>query len=382
MEDKFTNTLIVLISIIVLGLGGLYVYKYGGKELIENIIEEKEVSANAVPEDTNSNYKVEKNTIKSEPEDNNLNTQIVIPGVNETIKNSVEPGTTYAHNNKYYYNQLDNYSKALYDALANNIEKLKTGNYVINIDYDFSGILSKSNGNELLEKYHNDAINALNLDIPDLFYLDLSKMRVVIETTTSLFSTKYKLYIDPDECPNYFSNTFSTQIQVENAIAQVEGMKDSVCNTMNTGSTYDKVRKAHDWIIEYLSYEGSSENKGNIYGALTEKKVVCEGYSRLYKYFLDELGIENILVVGTGTNSSGMTEEHMWNYVKIDGMWYAVDITWDDPIVTGGGTLSKSVKHKYFLIGASEFFQNHVEKKNISSTDKIFMLPSISESKY
>lgn len=53
-----------------------------------------------------------------------------------------------------------------------------------------------------------------------------------------------------------------------------------------------------------------------------------------------------VLVSGTGTNSTGKTEAHMWNYVQMeDGNWYAVDCTWDDPV---GG----SERSIYFLVGA------------------------------
>lgn len=389
MEDKLTNTLLIVIFVIVIGLGGLYVYKSGGKEYIENLIGNEDETANADIE--GKDKFIQKNTITTI--EDNISTQIVIPGVNESVNSnsgtvsipSSPSGTTastYPQNNRYYYSQLDTYAKVIYDAIADNIGNLKTGNYVINIDYDFSSLLSKEDGSDRLKEYYNDATNTINLDIPSLFYIDFTKMSLVTETSTTIFSTKYKLYLSAGKNPNYFANGFTSQAQVENAINQVESMKKEVCNKINKSSAYNKIRDSHDWIIEYLNYDGTSENKGNIYGAFIERKVVCEGYSRMYKYILDELGVENVLVGGTGTNSNGETENHMWNYVKIDNTWYAVDITWDDPIVTGGGTLSQEDKHKYFLIGSNELFQNHVEKKKISTTDKEFMVPIISQNKY
>lgn len=116
------------------------------------------------------------------------------------------------------------------------------------------------------------------------------------------------------------------------------------------GTDYSKLRAVHDWIIDSMYYDGGSNQRASVYGAFVEKKGVCESYARAYKYILDDMGIENILVTGTAVNSSGTTEEHMWNYVKINENWYAVDVTWDDPIVIGGGVLSEEAKHRYFLL--------------------------------
>lgn len=72
----------------------------------------------------------------------------------------------------------------------------------------------------------------------------------------------------------------------------------------------------------------------------------------------------------------------MWNYVKIKGVWYAVDTTWDDPIVTGGGTIGYDVKHKYFLLGSDTLFKTHIEKHTISISEKTFTLPTLSKANY
>lgn len=290
-------------------------------------------------------------------------------------------GITYKYNNKFYYNQLDNYAKAIYDAIANNIGNLKYGNYVMNIDYDFSNLLSQENGEKELDNSYNDAVNALNLDIPSLFYIDFSKMSLNIETSTNILGTKYKLYISTGKNVNYYNSLFTSQEQVESAILQVENIKSQICNLSN-GTEYEKVRRSHDWLIENMEYEASSNNRGNVYGALIEKKVVCEGYARVYKYVLDELGINNVLITGRATNSKGVTEDHMWNYVQVGGIWYAVDITWDDPIVQGGGMISTATKHKYFLIGSDELFKTHEEKRTISNSGKTFNLPLLNSFKY
>lgn len=393
MGDKIINTLLVILIIIILCIGAKYIYNYVSEEAyVGNLVDtiQGDIDSN------NNNFNDEnQNKFKTnESIDKNQASQIVIPSVNETYNTSSSENTnesiikspstissTYRYNNHYYYNQLDDYAKAIYDVIANNIENIKTGNYVMNIDYNFTDLLKQTDGEKKLDHCYGDAINAINLDIPNLFYIDFSKMSLNIETTTSLFGTKYKLYINSGEQTNYFAEGFSSKSQVENAISKVESIKNAVCKNAN-GNDYEKTKLSHDWIIEYLEYSDESSNRANIYGALIEKKVVCEGYSRVYKYILDELGITNILATGTGTNSKGKTEDHMWNYVKLGDIWYAVDVTWDDPIVTGGVTLSNATKHKYFLIGRDQFFENHIERRSISSSGKEFTLPTLSNSKY
>ncbi len=366
MRGKSSNGAIIFILFIIVVLGGLYAYKVSGGSILPT--KENESVQEIVVNDINTDIENDvPNIVEGEQEEEEVQTVVIPTTESNNSAQSTEKISTYQYNNKYYYSQLDNYSKMIYDAIVNNLGNLKYGSYVININGDFSELLDQSNGQSKLKNYYDDAVNAINLDVPNLFYIDFSKMYLNIETTTTLFGTTYNLYIDTGGNNAYFSSGFTSQSQVEKAINSIEAAKDSVCRMAN-GDDYNKIRTTHDWLIENISYDDSSYNKGNVYGTFMEKKVVCEGYARAYKYMLDNLGVTNILVTGTATNSSNETEEHMWNYVKLNGQWYAVDPTWDDPIVYGGGTISTGTKHQYFLIGSKELYKSHVESKTISSS--------------
>lgn len=362
MGDKLANFLIVLIMIIIVVLGAMYYvknvgnysYSLGGSINFNEEIEGNAITANA-------------NTVSSSTSEENRAT---IGSVGDSSNIYVNQ-SGYKYNNRQYYNSLSDYSKAIYDAIANNIENLKQGNYRIDIDYDFNGLLNSTNGSNDLEDYYLDAINAINLDIPHLFYIDFSKMSLRIEKTSTLFNTTYKLFIDSDKLPNYFAEGFNTNADVNTALNQIETAKNQA-KVGVTGSDYFKVRKLHDFLIDSMEYNSGSSQKATIYGALVEKKGVCESYARTYKYILDELGIENILVVGDATNSNKQTEAHMWNYVKLNDKWYAVDVTWDDPVIIGGGTLSETTKHKYFLMRKPRILpKSHRETYNFSKWKNI-----------
>lgn len=148
---------------------------------------------------------------------------------------------------------------------------------------------------------------------------------------------------------------------------------------------YDRVKSIHDYICELTVYTDPKEAPYvySAYGALVDHRSVCEGYAESFKLICDRNGIECILVSGKGITSS-KSENHMWNYVRMDdGKWYAVDATWDD---------GKSVSSNYLLVGSNTvvnhkngtvFSENHAASGDISGTNlKIFELPILSDQSY
>lgn len=52
---------------------------------------------------------------------------------------------------------------------------------------------------------------------------------------------------------------------------------------------------------------------------------VCQAYMLAYRAALNQLGITNITV-------SSDAIDHTWNMVYLDGSWYHIDVTWNDPV--------------------------------------------------
>lgn len=282
---------------------------------------------------------------------------------------------------RYYYNQLDYTARVIYSALERNINNLKSENFNIDFSKTFNNLLNQKNGQKSLNKSFQSAIDAFTYDHPELFYLDVTKMSLIIESTTFATKTTYNTYIAPKD-NNYLKYNFSSNDQLETAISQVESLKNTIVNNVN-GSDYNKALIVHDTLVDLMKYDEtySRSNTHNIYGALVEKQAVCEGYAKAFKYILDSLDIPCILVSGTGNNSSGQTEAHMWNYVLLNNNWYAVDVTWDDPIIVGG-FIKNTIKHDYFCKGYSKFHSSHVPHGNISGEGMKFTLPTLSNIDY
>ena len=140
----------------------------------------------------------------------------------------------------------------------------------------------------------------------------------------------------------------------------------------------------HDYLVENTEYDSTISNPDiyNIYGTLIRKSSVCEGYAKSFKYLMDALNIPCVIVIGNATNSSGESESHAWNYVQINNIWYAVDCTWDDPVVVGGGRVSNSAKVRYFLKGANTFNTDHFPNGQFTQNGKIYEYPNLSQNDY
>lgn len=147
----------------------------------------------------------------------------------------------------------------------------------------------------------------------------------------------------------------------EQDLAILEVLDGIPALTDDTLSDYARELALHDWMIEWAEYDPgalSSHPRGepmpdndNPYGFLTGKKGICRGYASTFHLLMDLSGIECRTVNGM---SHAGTAEHAWNLVKLDGDWYAVDATWDDP-VTSVPVLS-FMSHQYFNV-TSEFLR-------------------------
>lgn len=122
---------------------------------------------------------------------------------------------------------------------------------------------------------------------------------------------------------------------------------------------FEKELALHDALIRLGSYDQSvydpdtpqgRPDNTNPYGLLVEGQGICLGYATSFQLLMDLAGVECITVVGA---SFGSTSDHAWNLVKLEGEWYCVDPTWNDP--TGWESLPRKdqwqrIHHAYFNV--------------------------------
>ena len=301
----------------------------------------------------------------------------IIVDLNDVNVNKAEENNTNSYaENKYYYNQLNGSAKSMYNSLEKNIGYLKNGYKSIDLD-----INTETAGDSF-----QSAWDAFELDHPDLFYVETTNLNLLTKTTTGIFgSVKYEYVIQPKDNASYFTRTFGSEQEVEQAITRVEAIANNIASEANTkNSRYEKVKYVHDYIVENAHYdqEDTADNS-TIYGLLVNNAAICEGYAKGFKYLMDKLNIPCVIVYGEGIASDGSSEYHAWNEVQMeDGIWYAIDSSWDDPIIIGSGRLTDEYKYKYFLVGSENFSSSHIQQADVSGTGQNFKYPELSTVNY
>ena len=372
---SFIMTIVMILIIVVLGLFGVLIYQDIMGEDSSQIVENFVSTYNPVTD--NSVQDSKKITTP----------QVVKDKINQIINSSSETkeDTNYSNVqiNKYFYNQLNDYSKTIYKALESNKDNLKTGTARIDLGTSFTSILEKENGENLLGQYYQSAVETYLYDNPDVFYISANKLYLNIETITKRKTKTYNVFINNGDKPNYFTDDFNSQSEVEEAINKVEQIKNQIV-TQKTNNVYSDVKLVHDYLINNVDYDTtvSQNNIYDIYGALVKNKCVCEGYAKAFKYLLDNMNIPCVMVIGKATNSNGTTENHAWNYVQINQNWYAVDCTWDDPVIIGNGKVGNETKYKYFLRGSSYINRDHISNGQFTDGGETYQYPTLSVTDY
>ena len=164
-------------------------------------------------------------------------------------------------------------------------------------------------------------------DHPEIFYLDYEESKY---WTNGVLEFKY---IDSKE------NITEKRKEIEKKSNYI------ISKIINPDmSEFEKELAIHDFLVLNTRYDVENYEKGtiptssyNVDGILLKGVGVCEGYAQTFKMLLEKVGIESIIVSEPRIN-------HAWNMVKIDGKYYHVDVTWDDPVPDKQGR----VLHTYF----------------------------------
>ncbi len=239
------------------------------------------------------------------------------------------------HTTRYGYNQLNAEEKKLYDDILEAVKSVR---------------LKVEVGENVTDEMWVKVYGCLYMQEPQLFWV--SSKRV----------SKGKIWyweVDPEIIA-------SMQSEIDKKVAHVLGQAEGK-------SDYDKLKVFHDYISlnnDFVKEEGLNQT---IYGGFVSGQIQCEGYAKTMQYLCDLSGIESTVIVGT--NEAG--DSHAWNVVKVDGKWYNLDTTWDDPILTEVD--STNVRYRYFLVPDSWIHNKshfNVNKKTTGTQVTYFTPPA------
>lgn len=144
-----------------------------------------------------------------------------------------------------------------------------------------------------------------------------------------------------------------------------------VAEAAGKASTFEKLKVFHDYLVLNSTFELNDSNNDynasiyNAFGSGEEQgNIQCSGYAKAMQYLCDKAGIVSMVV--TGETNKG--QSHAWNVVDVDGKWYNLDATWDDPILNTPNY--KNIRYNYFLVpdsGIHNITHMHVSQKKLSS---------------
>jgi len=131
----------------------------------------------------------------------------------------------------------------------------------------------------------------------------------------------------------------------------------------------ERLLAVHDWLVRECDYDYENYADGNVpgishtaAGAFIEGKCVCDGYAQAMCIMLYGLGMDVYFVSSDQIN-------HAWNIVRVDGNYYHVDATWDDPITSAvryqDHLTEGLVSHDHFLKSDDEIRQGKEGERHL-----------------
>lgn len=171
--------------------------------------------------------------------------------------------------------------------------------------------------------------------------------------------------------PSYYSNDISdmtaeVEQSVNNALASMWGLSSDV----------EKVKYAHDYLTNTIDYVENDMDQ-TAYSGFVRKQTVCVGYAKCFAYMMHKMGIRCAIVTGS---TGGVN--HAWNILELDGEYYLMDVTWDDPV----GNPADTYYYKYFNITDEQMAGDH-SKGTYANVDGDYIdislyLPTANGTKY
>lgn len=275
----------------------------------------------------------------------------------------------------YWYNRLSSDEQLLYKKIEKAVPECQ--NYI-----DCSDLyITKAQLEKVIQFFDNDH--------PDYFWVSKSyqyrydqanpdKILLVVllfsdGTETDLPGTGLTLESEADRSVIYNQRTEFNK-KVEEFLATVPA----------NASDLEKEKAAHDFVVDRVTYDTAAlesteilrENSYNSYGALVEGLAVCEGYSELFQYLCNQLGLNCIVVSGISEN-----QNHQWNILWINNTPVNVDPTWND-----NQAMDDLGQRSYLYYNVSDRYLSRTHKLvsnlELSTQEYISMVPICSSSDY
>ena len=193
----------------------------------------------------------------------------------------------------YYYNQLPDIQKNIYNQLYKTVETLS----------ESTAISLKS----VTQDEISIIFRALRYDHPEIYWIQA-----------------YKYIIDEESSQLYFYPTYLINAEEKSLYdEQLSAWTERALSTVNSEMTqYEKEKAIYDFIVDNTEYSLNSDLNQSLI-SVVKGKSVCLGYTKAMKHICDKINMSCVII--EGTSKDGIA--HSWNKVQINDDWYNVDAT-------------------------------------------------------
>ncbi len=214
---------------------------------------------------------------------------------------------------------------------------------------------------DVYEAYVREMYTAFDYEHPEVFWLDNSTK---VKRITADHVTYFFFVLADADGFNKKAPAWRENGSVQKGIERREKAVADIISQVPDNDPYLQIEAVNNILIKQNQYNSSKEpqNLGNepreclsaLEGNVGADGPICTGYSKAFKVLCDRLYIPCRLVSGNSKSAfSSKYGRHMWNAVKIGDPWYSVDVTWNDPSVTGiEGSVSGAEREDYLLVGS------------------------------
>lgn len=223
----------------------------------------------------------------------------------------------------YYYSKMNKLQQSAYRAM-------KTG--LVSLAPSFP--VPKMSGQELTDLFFK-----LRLDYPEIFYA---------------VGFRYQYYQDSvnvELIPEYLFEKGKIKEHQKALAARIA----KLARPAQMLPELEKELYIHDFICGNVRYDKLKKPYSHeIIGPLGQGVGVCEGIAKTVKVLCDTLGIWCIIAVSDSNPVKNIKYRHAWNVVRIGGVFYHLDATFDNSL--GRGDI---IRHDYFNLEDKQIFRDH-----------------------
>lgn len=259
--------------------------------------------------------------------------------------------TQYKFGSDYFYNQMTDDEKILYDNIVSACNDFLKSTADLTQKKENDYVLAHVPYSNLSFQTAVDVSYAVYLSNPQFYFLE--------PTTTGYYGTSLAIAI-------LIPSEFASSATRNSYYTRIQTLTDEWMKEINRYSTdIEKERCIYKKLCDYITYEKVGHHQ-TIAGSLANGKSVCSGYAMAMTYFCSAVGIDCVYVKG---------HNHGWNRVKLDGKWYEVDTTWmDQKSYIWGDWCNKSTYS----------FKTHIQEDGSHTLDEMhtqnmFSVPNCSE---